>query len=53
LANPTWEKKNTVVTSLRPNPPMEMGSKVIADIIGKKIKKTKGVILTPKDNATK
>ncbi len=39
LTTPALAKKNTVIASLRPKPPMEMGSKVIAPIIGKNIKK--------------
>jgi len=39
LLTPTLAKKNTTVASLSPRPPIEIGSKVIAPIKGRKIKK--------------
>jgi hypothetical protein len=39
LLMPAWAKKNMVVTSLKPKPPIEIGSKVIAPITGINIKK--------------
>ena len=36
---PTFEKKNTEETSLRPNPAIVIGRVVITDIIGTMIKK--------------
>lgn len=39
LLTPTLAKKKTTAASLKPSPPIDMGSKVIAPIIGKKIKK--------------
>jgi len=39
LLTPAFAKKNMVVASLNPRPPNEMGNKVIAPIMGTKIKK--------------
>ncbi len=39
LLTPALAKKKTVVASLNPRPPNDMGSKVIAQIMGIKIKK--------------
>ncbi len=39
LATPILAKKNMVVASLKPKPPIEIGNKVIAPMIGKNIKK--------------
>lgn len=39
LLTPALAKNNMVIVSLNPSPPMEMGSKVIALIMGIKIKK--------------
>ena len=48
---PALTKKNTVAFSLKPKPPMDMGSNVIAPIIGMKIKKYRIFALIPKDKA--
>lgn len=39
LGMPALAKKNTVVASLNPKPPIEIGNSVIVVIIGKNIKK--------------
>ena len=39
LLTPALAKKNTVVASLNPRPPIEIGNKVIAPIKGRKMKK--------------
>lgn len=39
LAKPTFAKKKMVEASLKPNPPMEIGNKVIAPIMGMNTKK--------------
>ena len=39
LLTPAFAKNNIVIVSLNPRPPMDMGSKVIAPIMGIKIKK--------------
>ena len=39
LLRPAWAKKKMVVASLRPSPPIDIGNKVIAPIIGRKTKK--------------
>ncbi len=39
LANPALAKKTIVMASLKPNPPIEIGSSVIAPIMGIKTKK--------------
>ena len=39
LLTPTLAKKNIVVASLNPRPPIEIGNKVIAPIMGRNIKK--------------
>lgn len=39
LATPALAKKSTVIFSLNPRPPIEIGNKVIAPIMGKKMKK--------------
>ena len=39
LLTPAFAKNNMVIVSLNPRPPMDMGSKVIALIMGIKIKK--------------
>lgn len=39
LPTPALAKNNMVIVSLNPRPPMDMGSKVIAAIMGIKIKK--------------
>jgi len=39
LLTPASAKKNTVMASLNPKPPIEMGSNVIAPIMGRKMKK--------------
>ena len=39
LPTPALAKKNMVVASLKPKPPIEIGNSVIAPIIGTNIKK--------------
>ena len=39
LAKPALAKKKMVLASLKPNPPREIGNKVIAPIIGRNMKK--------------
>lgn len=39
LPKPTLAKKNIVIASLKPNPPIDMGNNVIAPIIGRNTKK--------------
>lgn len=39
LARPTLAKKNIVIASLNPKPPIEIGNIVIAPIMGKNTKK--------------
>ena len=39
LLTPALAKKNMVVASLKPKPPMDMGSSAIAPMMGIKIKK--------------
>ena len=39
LLTPAFAKNNMVIVSLNPRPPMDMGNKLIALIIGIKIKK--------------
>jgi len=48
---PALAKKKIVLASLKPKPPMEIGNKVMAPIIGKKTKKYTGLILIPKARA--
>ena len=51
LTTPTLAKKNMVVASLKPNPPIEIGKSVIAHIIGMNIKKYRSFIFRPNDKA--
>lgn len=53
LGRPTLAKKNIVVASRRPNPPIETGSIVIALIMGMKIKKYNSLVFAPKALAVK
>lgn len=39
LLKPTLAKKNMVVASLSPKPPIDIGKRVMAPIIGRKMKK--------------
>ena len=51
LPTPALAKKKTVAASLKPKPPIDMGNRVIAPIIGIKIKKKRMFILIPTERA--
>lgn len=53
LLTPAFAKKYTVEASRSPKPPIEIGNRVIALIIGKNTRKYPIFILNPNDNPRK
>ena len=49
---PTFAKKKIVEASLKPKPPIDIGRRVIAPIMGRKMKKYARLIFNPKESAT-